>query len=204
MNACGRFACIIPLLLAVSCGGDAQWQPAEAPAVIPTPAAHGEEPADDGFGDEDTGLKGKIAQFAPAVIGTDLSKLPAEEKAALDKLIEASKLLDAIFDRQVYAKNPELEKTLAADTSAEGKDKLAYFRIMRGPWDRQDHFKPFASDDERPKGAGFYPTDLTDTELDAYLKKNPGQKKAVLHLFTVVERNGKRLKVTPYSKAYAE
>ena len=75
---------------------------------------------------------------------------------------------------------------------------------MRGPWDRQDNFEPFAIDQPRPPGAGYYPADLTGDELDAYLNKNPEQKDALLGLFTVVTRQGDRLVATPYSKQYAQ
>jgi hypothetical protein len=148
-------------------------------------------------------LASRIAQFAPARISADVAKLPGAERAALEKLIEAAKLLDPVFDRQAYAGNPALLAKLEKDTSAAGKRKLAYFRIMRGPWDRQDHHRPFAIGIERPKGAGFYPEDLTLEELDAYIKKHPKQEKALLDLFTVVKRDGKALETVPYSKAYA-
>jgi hypothetical protein len=146
----------------------------------------------------------KIGQYAPAKITADLSKLPASEKAALEKLIAASKLLDPIFDRQAYAGNPALEAELEKDGSELGKNKLALFRIMRGPWDRQEHHRPFAIDRPRPPGAGFYPADLTAAELDAYVKANPAEEKKLLDLFTVVEREGDKLVAVPYSKAYAE
>ncbi len=187
------------LTLALGCGSGSS--PATVPDSTSTaapPAPGSAEPAPDGEATHGpASLSDKIAQFAPAVIEADLSKLPESEKAALDKIIAASKLLDPIFDRQAYAGNPELEKTLSGD-------KLAYFKIMRGPWDRQDHHKAFAIDIERPPGAGFYPADLTEAELDAYLQKNPAQRDKLLGLFTVVERDGDKLVAVPYSKAYKE
>ena len=46
-------------------------------------------------------LKAKIAQFAPAELTTDVSTLTESEKKAMAKIIEACKLMDPIFDRQV-------------------------------------------------------------------------------------------------------
>src|SRR5690606_16048511 len=149
-------------------------------------------------------VQSRIQQFAPAKIGADVSKLPQSEKAALEKLIEASRLLDPVFDRQAHRKNPEIEARLKADNTRQGQAKYAYFRIMRGPWDRQDHHRPFAVEAARPKGGGFYPADLTEGELDAYLAKHPKKKDELLGLFTVVERKGDELVGVPYSKAYAE
>jgi hypothetical protein len=149
-------------------------------------------------------LEAKIAQFTPVVITADVSDLPAHERQALDLLIEASKLLDPVFDRQVYAGNPALAETLAADQTPLGKARHEYFGIMRGPWDRQDHFAPFGVDGARPRGAGYYPEDLTEEEFRAYLKAHPAEEKALTDTYTVVRRDGERLVAVPYSEAYAE
>ncbi len=196
--------------LIMSCFGFAgcasfEWEPPPVPGVMmPPPLDPFADPeADELMGDDDdddaseTSLSEKIKQFAPVTITTNISGLPKSEQAALAKIIEASKLLDPIFNRQAYAKYPELEKTLSGD-------KLTYFQIMRGPWDRQDEHKPFAIDIPRPKGAGFYPEDLTAAQLDAYIAKHPNQKKHLLGLFTVVERRGKQLVAVPYAKKYGK
>src|SRR5688572_4930699 len=115
-------------------------------------------------------LSAKVQQFVPAKLTADITHLPASEKAALAKLIEAARLLDPIFDRQAAADNPAIRERLAADKSPEGQAKLAYFDIMRGPWDRQDHHRPFAVDRPHPPGAGFYPEDLTASEFHDWIK----------------------------------
>src|SRR5262245_62156065 len=100
------------LLLAIGCDSP-EWRPAvvpaEALAIAPQPGAEESDMLADDLGPEEIDpkeLSMKISQFSPTRISADLSKLPKNEKAALDKLIEASKLLDPVFDRQVYAKNP--------------------------------------------------------------------------------------------------
>ncbi|WP_428262373.1 dipeptidyl-peptidase 3 family protein [Haliangium sp.] len=149
-------------------------------------------------------LEEKIAQFAPVTITADVSDLPESEKKALDALIEAARLLDPVFDRQAWAGNPALAEALAADQSALGKARQAYFQIMRGPWDRQDHFAAFGVDEPRPPGAGYYPDDLTEDAYRAYLDAHPDQREALTGLYTVVRREGEQLVAVPYSKAYAE
>lgn len=146
----------------------------------------------------------KVDRFAAAELTADVAVLPESERKALEKIIEASKLLDPIFDRQAYAKNPELRAKLAEDSSPQGRTRLRYFDIMRGPWDRQDHFAPFAIQIDRPKGGGFYPEDLTAEAFDAYVRAHPDEKAALEGLFTVVRREGDRLVAVPYSQAYAE
>ena len=98
----------------------------------------------------------KTQQFAPAELSADLSALPESERATLDKLIAAARLMDPILDRQSWAGTSTLHAKLRGDGTPLGRASLAYFEIMRGPWDRQDHNKPFAIDKPRPPGAGFY------------------------------------------------
>ena len=53
-------------------------------------------------------LERMSARFAPSEIGADLSRLPASERAALVKLIEAAKLIDGLYLRQVWSGNDAL------------------------------------------------------------------------------------------------
>ena len=200
-----RFAPIAWLAMA-ACASNAP--PAPPPAVIPvppgpaptvaSPAPVRPPTADDGA------LRAKLAQFVPAVITADVSTLPPSEKKALDAIIAAARLLDPVFDRQAWAGNPPLRAKLTEDASEHGKLVLAYFDLMRGPWDRQDHFKPFAVDRPHPPGAGFYPEDLTADGFKAYVVAHPDWKDALESLTTVVVRDSEQLKPIPYSKAYAE
>ena len=72
---------------------------------------------------------------------------------------------------------------------------------MRGPWDRQEHQKPFAVDFAKPIGAGFYPEDLDEEKLNKYIEENPEDADAVNNLVTMVQRGeGGRLVAQNYSK----
>lgn len=149
-------------------------------------------------------LQAKIDQFAVAELTADLSSLPEEERKALMELIEAAKLLDPIFDRQAWAGNPKLEEELSKATDPLGKAKHAYFRIMRGPWDRQEHREPFAVDTPWPKGAGYYPEGLTSEDFEAWVKEHPEEAEAFRSLHTVIVRGPKGLEAKPYREVYAQ
>ena len=168
------------------------------PPAAAAPSASAPAPADDRI------LRAKLAQFVPAVITADVSTLPPAEKQALDAVIAAAKMLDPVFDRQAWKGNPALRTELAQDGTPYGKLVLAYFDLMRGPWDRQDHFKPFVTDRVHPPGAGFYPEDLTADAFKAYVVVHPDWKEALESLTTVVVRDSEQLKAVPYSQAYAE
>src|SRR5262249_4844789 len=88
-------------------------------------------------------LRQMAARFAPTDIKADLSKMSAGDRRVLAKLVEASKIVDALFQRQVWAGNDAMLMDLARDESPEGRARLHYFLINKGPWSRLDHNAPF-------------------------------------------------------------
>src|SRR5215218_9747345 len=60
-------------------------------------------------------LNAKIRRFAPTVITADTSRLGAPDRRALEKIIEAARLFDPLFLRQVWSGNEALERRLEAD-----------------------------------------------------------------------------------------
>src|ERR1700691_43709 len=106
------------------------------------------------------------ARFAPNEIRADLSELPAAERQVLAKLVQASRIVDALFLRQVWAGNEAMLLDLARTQTAEGREGLHYFLINKGPWSRLDHNQPFvAGAPAKPDGASFYPEDVSKAEL---------------------------------------
>ena len=71
---------------------------------------------------------------------------------------------------------------------------------MRGPWDRQDHEKPFAVTFPKPVGAGFYPEDLDEARWKEYVAEHPEEKERLANLVTMVERREGGLVASNYSK----
>jgi hypothetical protein len=209
-----RRAAIASVLLSllVACGqGDPAGAPKDAKPGTPAPSAPAPspEPGEAAKADEPTvakistsELKTRLKRYAPAEITADTTDLSDSERQVLDKLISASRLLDPVFDRQAWAGNPELDKRLKNARDEDGRLRYAYFRIMRGPWDRQAHFEPFAIDRPHPPGAGFYPEDLTAEAFRAWVEAHPADEAALQSLYTVIERDGDALVAKPYHEAY--
>ena len=150
----------------------------------------------------------KIRQFAPTDLTADTSHLSENERKALDKLIEAAKLLDPLFLRQVWSGNEAMRKRLEADTSPEGLDRLHYFMVNKGPWSRHEKNEPFidGAPHEKPPHASFYPDDMTKDEFNAWVSTlSEPDKKQATGFFTVIRRgpDGK-LKFVPYHEEYRE
>src|SRR5205085_2388166 len=115
-------------------------------------------------------LEQMIARFAPTEVGADTSKLSEGDRQALDKIVQAARLMDDIFLRQVWGGNVDLKAKLEADTSPLGQARLHYFAINKGPWSRLDHNKPFVPGvpADKPPQAGFYPDGLGKDEFTSW------------------------------------
>ena len=144
-------------------------------------------------------------RFAPVEVKVDLSSLPSQERAALAKLVEASRYVDALFMRQRFAGNNALLFQLLSDQSAVGKARLDYFLLNKGPWSELDEDRPFLPGvSEKPKSANFYPADATREQLDAWMQALPqAQKSEATGFFTTIRRGADgKFAAVPYSLEY--
>jgi hypothetical protein len=150
-------------------------------------------------------LQQMAARFAPTDIGTDLSKLSPADRQVIAKLVDASKVIDAIFLRQVWGGNPAMLMDLARDASDTGRARLHYFFINKGPWSRLDHNAPFVpgAPGHKPEAANFYPDGASKADVENWLKVLPeGERQRATGFFTVIRRNGRSFTAVPYSVEY--
>jgi hypothetical protein len=156
----------------------------------------------------DPELAKKIRRFAPTVLTDNTSRLSANDRKALDKIIEAAKLLDPLFLRQVWSGNEALKQKLEADKSVVGRQRLHYFMINDGPWSRLDNNEPFIDGvpHEKPPQANFYPDDITKDEFNSWLNglSDPEKEKATGYFYTIRRDAGGKLTTVPYSQEYRE
>ncbi len=151
-------------------------------------------------------LKRSTDRFAPVELKVELSGLPESERKALAKLVEAARLLDTLFLRQVWAGNESLQAQLAQDGTALGKERLRAFRLNKGPWSRLDADAPFVSNvPPKPEGANVYPTGATKEELEGWLKEStPALRAQATGFFTVIRRDSTgSYQAVPYSAEYS-
>ena len=150
-------------------------------------------------------LKTMIARFAPVELGADISALPANERQALVRMIEAAKIFDTLFLRQVWAGNETLLLDLVRDQSDLGRARLHYFLVNKGPWSRLDHFAPFIPGvPKKPEQANFYPAGGSKSDIEAWMKSlSAAERDRAIGFFTTIRRgpDGKLMSV-PYSQEY--
>ncbi len=150
-------------------------------------------------------LQRMAARFAPTPLVADLSRLQAAERGVLAKLIEAAKILDALFLRQVWSGNDAMLLDLVRDLTPEGRARLHYFLINKGPWSRLDGRQPFVRGaPPKPEGANFYPEGATRAEVERFIRGLPeAQRTRATGFFTVIRRAGEgSFAVVPYSVEY--
>ncbi|MDT5270448.1 MAG: hypothetical protein QOH49_2634 [Acidobacteriota bacterium] len=153
-------------------------------------------------------LNAKIRRFAPTVITADTSRLSAGDRRALAKVVEAARLLDPLFLRQVWSGNVALERRLQADTTPLGRARLHYFMLNDGPWSQLDEniaFMPGVPQ-EKPATAAHYPDGMTKEEFESWVSTLPeAEKQKATGFFYAVRRDpAGKLKLVPYSQEYAE
>jgi Peptidase family M49 len=149
-------------------------------------------------------LQTMAARFAPTEIGADLSKLSAGDRRVLAKLVEASKIIDGLFLRQVWSGNDAMLLDLARNESPEGRARLHYFRINKGPWSRLDHNAPFvAGAPPKPEAANFYPDGASKADLERWIGSlSEAERSRATGFFTVIRRAGNSFTLVPYSVEY--
>lgn len=154
-----RFA---PLFLLIACGSP------------------GEAPEPDSLGVDKAMLDARVRPsiYVPVKLTADLSTLSAEDRQMLPLLIEAAQIMDTLFWREAWGAPDSIPvKEPVADLRS-------FFHMNYGPWDRMDGDKPFMDGvGEKPKGARFYPADMTDAEFNAW--EDPAKKS----LYTMVRRD---------------
>ena len=149
-------------------------------------------------------LQQMTARFAPTDIAADISHLSDGDRRVLAKLVEASKVIDALFLRQVWAGNEAMLLDLVRDDSPEGRARLHYFLINKGPWSRLDHNRPFIPGAPvKPEGANFYPADASKADVERWLRSlSEADRARATGFFTVIRRSGNAFTIVPYSAEY--
>ena len=150
-------------------------------------------------------LEQMTARFAPTEIGADVSKFSPNDRKVLARLVQASQIIDGIFLRQAWACNPSMLLDLAGDASPEGRARLHYFLINKGPWSNLDHNEPFVlGAPPKPEGAGFYPPDVTKREIEVWINSlPPKEQENAKGFFTVIRRTAyNNFTAIPYRTEY--
>jgi hypothetical protein len=151
-------------------------------------------------------------RFAPVDLTADTGKLSKGDHVAIEKLIEAAKIVDTLQLRQRWSGNEALWAALQKDGSALGRARRDYFWLNKGPWSIIDGNRSFMPAEyagisipsEKPLGANFYPAGASKAALESWVNGLPSQEKEQAQWFFTTIRADKdgKFKIVKYSDEY--
>lgn len=148
-------------------------------------------------------MKTLLNQFVWTDIKVSMDHLSAKEKEMVKLLVKAGQYADEIFWKQTARDAIAVREELKKKNDPDSRDILRYVMISYGPYDRFTEKRFYGQGpEERPKAGTFYPEDMTKEEFEKYIKDYPNEEKALTDLYTVVVRDGKKLKAVPYHEYY--
>ncbi|KAJ1810980.1 hypothetical protein LPJ56_005844, partial [Coemansia sp. RSA 2599] len=157
-------------------------------------------------------VRERLANYKTTELRADLSHLTEGDKRALVKLADVSDLLNSVYYQQIWSgasqMRADLQEKAAKNQSAEAKDELHLFELLKGPWDRSRENEPFIKGvGEKPKTANVYPEDMSAEEFDKWVMTLlPEEAKRAKGFYDVVVRSGQEgaLELKKYSEVYSE
>src|SRR5580658_766474 len=140
----------------------------------------------------------RLAQWKQVNMPFHSAGLSARERQMVEKLVDASQLLDDIYWRQSDLGGLTLYKT----TQDPVIKRL--LMIMGCRWDLLANNSSFVGEIPMPPGHELYPHDLTRQQIEQYAQQHPEQKAALYNPYTVVERQSGKLIAIPYHERYKQ
>ncbi len=141
---------------------------------------------------EKTAMQMNLDKYVSVKLTSNLNTLTAKERQMLPILIKAADKMNKLFAYEAYG---DLDALLENTTD---DDTKKYIKINYGPWDRLDNNKPFVEGvGEKPKGANFYPADITKEAFEKATMKD----KSSIYNFVRRDEEGK-LYTIPYHKQF--
>ena len=174
-------------------------------ALFPASSGRAQSP-DRLLGEEE--LKKRLGVYQIVDLSADLSALRRQDRAALQKLIEAVEVIDELYWKQMGRQ--ALEARAAFRDPVDPLDRIIarYVAINYGPFDIRDGMNRFVvvNGDDRPRlpGAGFYAEDLTKAEFEAFVTRHPHLREEFESANTLIRRVDGVLIAVPFEKVYLE
>ncbi|HBH24001.1 MAG TPA: Zn-dependent hydrolase [Cytophagales bacterium] len=143
---------------------------------------------------EGVDISNKLSKYTAVPLTTDLTVLSKNQQKMIPILIEVADIMDELFWYEAYGKKDSLMELV------QNEDLKKYLHINYGPWDRLEDNNSFvAGVGEKPKGANFYPENMSKEEFE---QADLPDKKS---LYTLLRRdeNGDLMTV-PYHEAFAD
>lgn len=129
-----------------------------------------------------------LNKYVSFKLTSDLSKLTENQRKMLPILINAADKMNELFWYEAYGNKSELFSKIKDENTKK------FAEINYGPWDRLNGNKSFVEGiGKKPKGANYYPADMTKDEFEKSMDKN----KTSLYTFIRRDKEGELTSI-PY------
>jgi hypothetical protein len=149
-------------------------------------------------------IAAQLSKFRRVNMPLATAGLTAKEKQLVQKLVDASRILESIYWRQSDRAGLALYTGLAGCTSASDKNVRHFLLINGSRYDLLNEHKPFIGQDPYPPGRESYPKGITQKEIDDYVAAHPNKRADIYNPLMVVKRQGSDLVGIPYHIEYKE
>lgn len=108
-------------------------------------------------------MQALVNNYAEVDLTSDLvADLSDNQKEMIKKLMQVADIMEEVFWKETIGEKEQFLGTISDEATK------TYATINYGPWDRLDGNRPFVEGyGEKPKGACYYPEDMTMEELEA-------------------------------------
>jgi len=126
-----------------------------------------------------------VTSATTLTLAPDLSQLGVGERVAVEKLLDAGRILQTLYEDQLH---PDAAWARASLTS--GSDEALLYRLYSGPVGTNAYNErvPFLPVRAETPGKNVYPLDATRAEIDAWLAAHPDRREELLGVRSVVRR----------------
>ena len=142
-------------------------------------------------------LERMTQRFAPTPLRPDLSSLSSGDRQALVKLIQAARIVDDLFLKQLWTGNYALLQRLQKDLTPLGRARFHYFWINKGPWSEIDEYKAFLPGvpARKPLGANFYPENMSKQDFERWVSTlSQAEQEQAKGFFTIIHSKSRASK----------
>ncbi|HMN04157.1 MAG TPA: Zn-dependent hydrolase [Flavobacteriales bacterium] len=168
---------LLPFMLLLACGNP------------------GEAPRPDSLGVDKASMDARVRPeiYVPVKLTADLSALGEGDRDMLPLLIQAAQIMDSLFWQEAWGRPDSIP------VKHPSPELRSFFHMNYGPWDRMAGDRSFVNGvGDKPKGARFYPVDMTDDEFEAW----PDSAKKSHYTMVRRDQRGK-LTAIPYNRYFA-
>lgn len=149
-------------------------------------------------------LDKRLAKFKAVEMPFHKAGLSKREVQMVEKLVDASRMIDSIYWRQSDPAGLTLLQQLQGSKDPKGRQIYRYLFINGSRFDLIHNQQSFIEGVKFDPARGLYPPGTTVESLDKYIAAHPDKRAEIYNSNTIVRKHGDDLDGIPYHDAFRE